>query len=317
MQISQSTINEIKENVPIKNVVEKYIDLKGKKAICPFHDDGDPSLYIYPETNTFKCFGCGIAGDVIEFIEQIENINFIEAIEKLSEENGFDIEYDSDINKTEDFMKIVEQLKDIEHEQIFNENMLKKYDNTHKYVLDLGFQRSTLNHFQVGYCADENDELFNRITIPWRNSKGKLVGIVGRDVTNKSNRKYIAKKGSKKRNHLYNLNNAKKWGKDGIIIVEDEKSVWKLWEWAYFNAVALGCSEFDERKFLLRKYTDTIYLCLDNDKHRDEHLKKIMPNIYYLFDVHIIYLKDKKDIAELNNKANFKKYLKKSKRVMK
>ncbi|MFP4019958.1 MAG: hypothetical protein ACLFUH_11985, partial [Bacteroidales bacterium] len=133
-----------------------------------------------------------------------------------------------------------------------------------------------------------------------------------------SNTKYKAKRGSKKRNHLYNLNNAKEWANEGIIIVEDEKSVWRLWEWGYFNVVALGCSEFNERKFLLRRFTDTVYLCLDNDKHREENLKDIVPGIYYLFDTYVIYLQENfKDIAEMDDKHLFEKWLKNSKRVSK
>ena len=309
MQISRNSIESIKKNIPIKKLVQKYIKVKNNRAVCPFHDDKDPSMYVYPESNNFKCFGCGAGGDVIEFIERIENIDFIEAVKKLSNSNHIQLEYESGNNNTEDFLETIKQLKKIKHEKIFNESILEKYDNTHQYLLDLGFSRETIKRFQIGYCADQNDTLFNRITIPWRNTKGQLVGIVGRDVTDKSNNKYIAKKGTKKRNHLYNLNNAKKWVDNGIIIVEDEKSVWRLWEWGFYNAIALGCSTLKKRKFLLRKFTNKVYLCLDNDKHREENLRKIISEIYFLFDMYVIKLKKVKDIAEMDDKYKFKKYI--------
>lgn len=75
-------IQEIKQRLPIETVLNHY-NLKPDRhnfLKCPFHDDEDPSLKVYPETNTFNCFGCGAAGDVIEFIERYEKRGKHEAI---------------------------------------------------------------------------------------------------------------------------------------------------------------------------------------------------------------------------------------------
>jgi DNA primase len=73
-KLSTMEIPEIKQRLSIETVLNHY-DLHPDRhnfLKCPFHNDEDPSLKIYPETNTFNCFGCGAAGDVIEFIERYE-----------------------------------------------------------------------------------------------------------------------------------------------------------------------------------------------------------------------------------------------------
>ena len=76
MNISKETIQNIKENVDITKIINRYTKVKNNKAICPLHDDDDPSLQIYPDTNSWHCFGCKEGGDVIEFIRLAEGIKF-------------------------------------------------------------------------------------------------------------------------------------------------------------------------------------------------------------------------------------------------
>ena len=305
MNISKNTIENIKENVPIKDIISKYANIKRDKCKCPFHEDTDASLHIYPESNTWWCYGCRKGSDVIEFIRLAEGIDFIDAIERLANKNSINIDYSSEyIQSAEDFMSVIDELKELEHGEVFGEQLLDKYDNTHKYLLDLGFKKDTLEHFNIGYSADMDDDLFNRITIPWRNSRGELVGIFGRDVTDKKDNKYKAKYGSKKGKHLYNLNNAKQY--NSIIITEDEKSVWRLYEFGYPNAVALGNCELGNRKWLLRSFVDTIILCLDNDERGVEARNDIIHNAYNLFDIYAIKLPNEyKDVAEIRDKEVF------------
>jgi hypothetical protein len=64
----------INDNLRIVQVAEEQgIKIKNNKALCPFHNDTDPSLIFYPATNTFHCFGCKASGDIIEFIRRMEN----------------------------------------------------------------------------------------------------------------------------------------------------------------------------------------------------------------------------------------------------
>lgn len=73
---------------PIVELVEVYVNLKrvgsGKyRGRCPFHDDRSPSFFVFENRNRFKCFGCGASGDVIQFLMQIENIKFKQAVSAL------------------------------------------------------------------------------------------------------------------------------------------------------------------------------------------------------------------------------------------
>jgi hypothetical protein len=69
------TASELKDKLPIIAVAEKYgLVVDGKKCVCPFHEDKDPSLNFYPETNSFFCFGCRTGGDLIKFVQLMEGL---------------------------------------------------------------------------------------------------------------------------------------------------------------------------------------------------------------------------------------------------
>ena len=83
-------IKELKKRISIKMVISLYVNLKsaGKKryrGLCPFHDDKDPSLYVYENTQSFYCFGCGFGGDVFDFLMRIQNKSFGEVLELLED----------------------------------------------------------------------------------------------------------------------------------------------------------------------------------------------------------------------------------------
>ena len=88
-------IREIKEHVPIADLVGRYVALRQSGAalrgLCPFHEDGNPSLMVYPETGRFRCYGCGRHGDVITFIAGIEELPFLRALDRLEQfRDGYD-----------------------------------------------------------------------------------------------------------------------------------------------------------------------------------------------------------------------------------
>jgi len=311
MRIDDNTVQNIKNNIKLSDLISQYTKVKNasnneKVASCLFHTENTPSMYINDSKGLFHCFGCGAKGDVITIIEQMEGISFKEAVEKLAEENGIDITTTtSQPQDKEDLTELLEALRNIESPEIFDNDYLKKYNSNgqHKYLLDLGFKEETLDRFEIGYCFDANDILHDRVTIPWRNSEGELVAIVGRDITDTKSDKYKSCFGSKKINHLYNLHRAKQFGDKGLILVEDEKSVMRLWEFGYYNAVALGGSELSDKKWLLRKYADTVYVCMDNCKSGDKNRRKIIPELYKIMNVYNIDLPNGyKDVAEIHDK---------------
>lgn len=303
-------IEQIKNKIKLSELVNKYTKVYNTSndeynCKCLFHDDRTPSMYINDDKGVFNCFGCGASGDAITIIEQVEGIDFKEAVNKLVQENNIELSTITEkVSQSSDLTDLIEELKDIESDAVFEDDYLKKYNETkHRYLLDLGFQEETLEEFEIGYCYDSNDIMYNRVTIPWRNTNKELVAIVGRDVSGDSKDKYKSCFGSKKSRHLYNLDKAKNYADNGLILVEDEKSVMRLWEWDYKNAVALGGSQLGSKKWLLREYTDTVYVCMDNCQSGREIQQRIIPKLYSIMNVYVIDLPEGyKDVAEIQDK---------------
>lgn len=89
----------IKENVSIIDIVERAgVNLKHNKACCPFHHEKTPSFSVHPKKNIFKCFGCGIGGDVIEFTRMFYNTDFIGAVKILNTEFNLGIEFNNKVS---------------------------------------------------------------------------------------------------------------------------------------------------------------------------------------------------------------------------
>ena len=84
MPLPDGFIEEIKFKNDIIDVISSYVNLKRRGrnfvGLCPFHNEKTPSFNVYLQSNSFYCFGCGVGGDIITFIEKIENLNYIEAV---------------------------------------------------------------------------------------------------------------------------------------------------------------------------------------------------------------------------------------------
>ena len=82
-------MQRIKSLVAIEDVMGRYIELRasGQSVVarCPFHDDRKPSLVVYPQTQSFYCFGCRAHGDVLSFLMRVEHLSFPEALKALRE----------------------------------------------------------------------------------------------------------------------------------------------------------------------------------------------------------------------------------------
>ena len=92
---SDELLDEVKNKNDIVDVVSRYVTLKRKGrnlfGCCPFHNEKTPSFSVSPERQIFHCFGCGVGGNVINFISKIENVNFIEAVEILANKAGINL----------------------------------------------------------------------------------------------------------------------------------------------------------------------------------------------------------------------------------
>lgn len=85
--IPQRLYHRTVQRSDIVDVVQSYVQLRHRRPhpyrLCPFHNEKTPSFVVYPETQSFYCFGCGAGGDVITFIKKINNVDYIEAVKFL------------------------------------------------------------------------------------------------------------------------------------------------------------------------------------------------------------------------------------------
>ena len=93
--IPDNVIEEIKVRNDIADVIGTYVTLKragsNMNGLCPFHNEKTPSFIVFNATQSFYCFGCGAAGDVVTFIRRIENLDYVEALRYLAKRSGVTI----------------------------------------------------------------------------------------------------------------------------------------------------------------------------------------------------------------------------------
>ena len=98
--ISDVFLEQLRSACPIETIMGSYVSLKrrGRTLVCncPFHSEKTPSCTIYPEQQSFYCYGCGAGGDVITFIRRMENLSFMEAVELLAKRGGLVIPEDKE-----------------------------------------------------------------------------------------------------------------------------------------------------------------------------------------------------------------------------
>jgi len=98
-RIRDEDIQLVRERSVIDEVVGEYLQLRNAgggslKGLCPFHDEKTPSFNVTPARGLWYCFSCSEGGDVIKFVQQIDNLNFAEAVERLAARAGIDLRYE-------------------------------------------------------------------------------------------------------------------------------------------------------------------------------------------------------------------------------
>ncbi len=98
-RIKDEDIALVRERAHIVDVVQEHVALRNAgggsmKGLCPFHDEKSPSFNVSPARNVFHCFGCGVGGDVIKFVMDIEHLTFAESVQRLAERAGVQLRYE-------------------------------------------------------------------------------------------------------------------------------------------------------------------------------------------------------------------------------
>src|SRR3954469_14348490 len=96
MPVPDSTVDEIKRRLDVVDIISQTVQLKRSgrsfKGLCPFHGEKTPSFYVFPETGTWRCFGCNEGGDVFSFVQKRDNLDFRETLRFLGDRAGVTVE---------------------------------------------------------------------------------------------------------------------------------------------------------------------------------------------------------------------------------
>ncbi|MBN1168947.1 DNA primase [Candidatus Woesebacteria bacterium] len=306
--MAQDQVDEIKQKIDIVSIIGEYIDLKkaGKnfKAPCPFHSEKLPSFVVSPELQIYKCFGCGVSGDVFTFLQEYEGMDFYEALKLLADRVGVKLKPISGDRKSqkEKFFEINSLAKR------FYKYVLLKHNKGEKALDYLKSKRrlktSTIDEFELGFCPDDPfaiksflvdkkgysiddlteagiavktsrgviDRFRGRVIFPLHDHRGNVLGFAGRIMSSRKDiAKYINSPDTPvyhKSNVLYGLNHVRSIikKKGWAIIVEGELDMISSWQVGVKNAVAIkGSAITEEQVRLLSRYTNKVILALDAD----------------------------------------------------
>jgi DNA primase len=321
-------IVEVKDRCNIVDVVSDFVKLKktgqNYQGLCPFHIEKTPSFSVNEKKGIYHCFGCGVGGDVINFIMRYHNIDFLEAIEMLA------IKYGINISKNNDSFRNYRGLYDLHSNfaklAIATLNS-KKGIEALEYLLKRGLNKEIIETFELGYISDRQDfskilssyntktikesgifvirngsylSRFNgRIVIPIKDKTGKIIAFSGRSIHGEQP-KYINSPETsifRKRETLFNLDNAKKDTNKMLFLVEGYFDAIVLSVHGFTPAVCtMGTSLSNEHVKILKNYFKEVLLIFDGDSAGKKAAIRAL-NIFIQGDFipHVVYLPENED----------------------
>ena len=305
---NRSALETIKSKLPIESVVGSYVKLdkvgnkfKGK---CPFHNEKTPSFQVDPDRKFYYCFGCHKGGDIFNFIEEIEGVDFVDALKMLAEKAG--VKLDEYQNDKPSRLGVLREI--VEASTKFYEVLFRKDKSVVDYLLNRGMTKETMVAWRIGYApkgwsnlydylkkkysdadilatglclkSDRTNGLYDRfrerIMFPISDSQGRVIGFTGRvmpgtEESTKPVGKYINSPETDlyhKSSVIYGFDKAKTAiHQNGFaIIVEGQMDCLMAYQSGTQNIVALsGTACTDEQIAQLKRFTSEITLCLDDD----------------------------------------------------
>ena len=280
--ISKETIDQVLMRNDIVSLISGYVSLQragsNLKGLCPFHSEKTPSFTVYPQDNSFYCFGCGAGGDAISFIRKRENLDYPDAVEFLANKAGITIIRDDNDKYTNapryDRNKFFKM--NVDAARFFNKCLFDKNPDAEAalryFTESRGLSIATIKHFGLGY-APQSFDLFskhmlklgytydelvlgflcgksdkgryfdafrNRVMFPIIDVSGNVVAFGGR-VMDGSTPKYKNSSDTpvfKKSRNLFALNFARHACEESMILCEGYMDVIALHSYGFTNAVA-------------------------------------------------------------------------------
>lgn len=302
--IPRSFIQQLVQRCDVEEVLSSYVTLKragrNVKGLCPFHSEKTPSFVVYPDTQSFYCFGCGAGGDVINFVMRVENLEYPDAVRLLARRAGMEVPEDGGDDSSKLRARVLEANREAAR---FFHRCLKLpagragYEYLHEkrglpdkiisayglgfapdswnaltdYLRGKGFSEQELSAAALiakGRNGGHYDQFRNRVMFPIIDLRGGVIGFGGR-VLDDSKPKYLNSPDTpvfKKSRNLFSLNFAKNAGKDRLILAEGYMDVISIYAAGFPNVVAtLGTSLTEEQARLMSKYAKEIIISYDSD----------------------------------------------------
>ncbi len=248
-KISHDTIESIKNQVDIVDVIRHYISVqkKGKNfvAICPFHADSNPSLSISTDKQIYKCFVCGAGGNVFTFVQNYQKVSFVEALKVVSDYAGLDLpdlKTQSFVNPIYEKSKHLYEINDLVASYFQYILTTSQGLDAMNYLSDRHMDKALIDHFKIGYAPaiqttmsylnklDKTNDLLDvdllyysshgnlvprfihRLVFPIQDEHGYVIGFSGRLIQQLEGAKYVNTSETvlfKKNQVLYHLHLAK------------------------------------------------------------------------------------------------------------
>ena len=303
--IPREYIDEVVRRSDITEVVSSYVQLRHRgrthTGLCPFHSEKTPSFVVYPETQSFYCFGCGAGGDVITFVRKINNLDYVEAVKMLAGRAGMPMpEEDDKAGRLRSRVLAINK----EAARFFYEQLNAENDDARTaraYWRGRGLSDSTIRRFGLGFSPNDfgalrrhlrtrgyteeemlasglqkrsekgnvYDVFRGRVMTPIFDLRGNVIAFGGR-VLGDEKPKYINSPETlvyKKSKAMFALNIAKKSASRRYILCEGYMDVISLHQAGFDTAVAAcGTALTPDQVRLLGEYADEVVLCYDSDE---------------------------------------------------
>jgi len=229
--ISHDSVDRVKQAADIVEVISAHTDLRRQGAryvgLCPFHEERTPSFSVEPTEKLYHCFGCGVGGDVIKFVEEKDGLNFAEAVELLADRYGVELEREQEDPRAEAKRQRRRRLEELlDRAASFYSSYLWESEEAGKardYLAQRGLREEVLRSFGVGYAPSAWDKLLvrgqragfsveelrgvglvqrgrsggdydrfrERIMFPIRDRRGRVLGFGGRAMRQDQGAKYV------------------------------------------------------------------------------------------------------------------------------
>lgn len=307
--ILQSSIEKVYDAARIEDIVRDYVDLKNRGSnllgLCPFHKEKTPSFTVSPSKNIYKCFGCSKAGGPVQFVMEVEQLSYVEAIRAIAKRYNITLE-ETKLNEEqqvaalelESFNIINAWANSFFQEQLWNTDEGRSIGLS--YFKERGFLETTLRKFEIGFASDDSralaeaankkaysldllkklglvnsfgsDFFRNRVMFPIHHQSGKVIGFAGRIMsTDHKTAKYINSPESevyKKNKTLFGLHLAKNSirKQNRTFLVEGYTDVMSLHQAGIENVVASsGTSLTEEQAAMLIRHSENVTILYDGD----------------------------------------------------